>query len=138
MIYANASLQWLTDHQALFPRLAGQLSDSGVLAVQMPDNLRKSPHTLMRQVAEELGFPGSGRQPLPSVQQYYDMLSNSGFEVDIWRTTYYHPLESHQAIVDWLQATGLRPYLQNLDEEEKNVFLERYRALLQQHSSVTV
>ncbi|MGV0240995.1 trans-aconitate 2-methyltransferase [Klebsiella aerogenes] len=133
VIYANASLQWLTDHQTLFPRLAGQLSDGGVLAVQMPDNWQEPSHTLMRQVAEELGFPESGRQPLPSVQQYYDMLSNSGCEVDIWRTTYYHSLESHQAIVDWLQATGLRPYLQNLDEEEKNVFLERYLTLLQQH-----
>ena len=96
VIYANASLQWLTDHQTLFPRLAGQLSDGGVLAVQMPDNWQEPSHTLMR-------------------------------------TTYYHPLESHQAIVDWLQATGLRPYLQNLDEEEKNVFLERYLTLLQQH-----
>ncbi|MEW5119770.1 trans-aconitate 2-methyltransferase [Klebsiella aerogenes] len=133
VIYANASLQWLTEHQTLFPRLVRQLANSGVLAVQMPDNWQEPSHTLMRQVAEELGFPESGRQPLPSVQQYYDMLTNSGCEVDIWRTTYYHSLESYQAIVDWLQATGLRPYLQDLDEAEKNVFLERYLTLLQQH-----
>ncbi|EKZ6359723.1 trans-aconitate 2-methyltransferase [Klebsiella aerogenes] len=133
VIYANASLQWLTEHQTLFPRLVRQLANSGVLAVQMPDNWQEPSHTLMRQVAEELGFPERGRQPLPSVQQYYDMLTNSGCEVDIWRTTYYHSLESHQAIVDWLQATGLRPYLQDLDEAEKNVFLERYLTLLQQH-----
>ncbi|EPO6659062.1 TPA: trans-aconitate 2-methyltransferase [Klebsiella aerogenes] len=133
VIYANASLQWLGEHQTLFPRLVRQLANNGVLAVQMPDNWQEPSHTLMRQVAEELGFPDSGRQPLPSVQQYYDMLTNSGCEVDIWRTTYYHPLESHQAIVDWLQATGLRPYLQHLDEAEKNVFLERYLTLLQQH-----
>lgn len=133
VIYANASLQWLTEHQTLFPRLVRQLANSGMLAVQMPDNWQEPSHTLMRQVAEELGFPESGRQPLPSVQQYYDMLTNSGCEVDIWRTTYYHSLESHQAIVDWLQATGLRPYLQDLDEAEKNVFLERYLTLLQQH-----
>lgn len=133
VIYANASLQWLTEHQTLFPRLVRQLANSGVLAVQMPDNWQEPSHTLMRQVAEELGFPESGRQPLPSVQQYYDMLTNSGCGVDIWRTTYYHSLESHQAIVDWLQATGLRPYLQDLDEAEKNVFLERYLTLLQQH-----
>ncbi|HCR0319339.1 TPA: trans-aconitate 2-methyltransferase [Klebsiella aerogenes] len=133
VIYANASLQWLTEHQTLFPRLVRQLANSGVLAVQMPDNWQEPSHTLMRQVAEELGFPERGRQPLPSVQQYYDMLTNSGCEVDIWRTTYYHSLESHQAIVDWLQETGLRPYLQDLDEAEKNVFLERYLTLLQQH-----
>ena len=38
VIYANASLQWLTDHETLFPHLVNQLADNGTLAVQMPDN----------------------------------------------------------------------------------------------------
>ncbi|PKE45465.1 trans-aconitate 2-methyltransferase, partial [Klebsiella pneumoniae] len=50
--------------------------------------------------------------------------------VDIWRTTYFHPLASHQAIVDWLQGTGLRPYLAGLDEQAGSAFLTRYLALL--------
>ncbi|WEF30251.1 trans-aconitate 2-methyltransferase [Klebsiella aerogenes] len=133
VIYANASLQWLTDHPTLFPHLVAQLADNGVLAVQMPDNWQEPSHTLMREVAKEMGHRESGRQPLPSVQEYYDILTRSGCDVDIWRTTYYHPLESHQAIVDWLQATGLRPYLQDLDETEKNAFLDRYLARLKAH-----
>jgi hypothetical protein len=63
----------------------------------------------MRQVAQEMGFPESGRHPLPGAQAYYDILTACGCEVDIWRTTYYHPLESHQAIIDWLQSTGFAP-----------------------------
>ncbi|TCW08546.1 trans-aconitate 2-methyltransferase [Raoultella sp. BIGb0138] len=133
LIYANASLQWLTDHQTLFPHLVSLLTDSGVLAVQMPDNWQEPSHTLMRQVAQEQGYPESGRHPLPGVQEYYDILTRSGCEVDIWRTTYYHPLASHQAIIDWLQSTGLRPFLQALDDTQREAFLERYLALLQQH-----
>ncbi|GHK51715.1 hypothetical protein KPZU09_14510 [Klebsiella pneumoniae] len=63
----------------------------------------------------------------------YDLLSRQGCEVDIWRTTYFHPLASHQAIVDWLQGTGLRPYLAGLDEQAGSAFLTRYLALLAAH-----
>ncbi len=100
VIYANASLQWLTDHQRLFPYLVSNLAKNGVLAVQMPVNWQEPSHVLMRQVAEALGHPASGRQPLPDVSEYYDMLITSGCEVDIWRTTYYHSLASHQAIIE--------------------------------------
>lgn len=64
VIYANASLQWLTDHETLFPHLVNQLADNGTLAVQMPDNWQEPSHTLMRQVASEMGLPDRGRQPL--------------------------------------------------------------------------
>lgn len=133
VIYANASLQWLTDHQRLFPHLVSNLAENGVLAVQMPDNWQEPSHTLMRQVAKELGYPSGERTPLPGVHQYYDILTACGCEVDIWHTTYYHPLESHQAIIDWLQSTGLRPFLQPLEERQREEFLSRYLELLKQH-----
>ncbi|HWT18273.1 MAG TPA: methyltransferase domain-containing protein, partial [Variovorax sp.] len=38
LIYANASLQWVPDHETLIPRLFDALASGGVLAIQMPDN----------------------------------------------------------------------------------------------------
>jgi len=133
VLYANASLQWLSDHPTLFPHLTTLLGDEGALAVQMPDNWQEPSHALMRQTASELGYPPRGRVPLESVQTYYDLLSSNGCEVDIWRTTYFHPMASHQAIVDWLSATGLRPYLQDLDSISQQAFLKRYLQLLEEH-----
>ncbi len=115
------------------PHLVNQLADNGTLAVQMPDNWQEPSHTLMRQVASEMGLPDRGRQPLLPPAAWYDLLSRQGCEVDIWRTTYFHPLASHQAIVDWLQGTGLRPYLAGLDEQAGSAFLTRYLALLATH-----
>lgn len=132
VIYANASLQWLGDHAQLFPHLAAQLADNGVLAVQMPDNWQEPTHTLMRQVAAELGHPDSGREALLSAQEYYDLLVQAGCTVDIWRTTYFHVMPSARAIIDWLSSTGLRPYLAELDDIQQQAFLERYHTLLQQ------
>lgn len=81
---------------------------------------------LMREVAWEQNYPDRGREPLAGVHAYYDILSEAGCEVDIWRTTYYHQMPSHQAIIDWVTATGLRPWLQDLSESEQQHFLTRY------------
>lgn len=132
VIYANASLQWVGNHPELFPHLAAQLAENGVLAVQMPDNWQEPTHTLMRQVTAELGNPDSGREALLPAQQYYDLLAQSGCTVDIWRTTYFHVMPSAQAIIEWLSSTGLRPYIANLDSIQQQAFLERYHTVLQQ------
>ncbi len=132
VIYANASLQWLANHRTLFPHLADSLAESGVLAVQMPDNWQEPTHALMRQVAEELGNPPAGREALLLPNEYYDLLTKEGCRVDIWRTTYFHVMPSHRAIIEWLSSTGLRPYLANLDAIQQEAFLERYHKLLQQ------
>ncbi|HAI04758.1 MAG TPA: trans-aconitate 2-methyltransferase, partial [Pantoea sp.] len=51
-------------------------------------------------------------------------------DVDIWRTTYYHVMADAQAIISWLQATGLRPFLAMLDEAEQADFLAAYHQRL--------
>lgn len=132
LLYANASLQWVPDHYELFPHLVSQLKRNGVLAVQMPDNWLEPTHVLMREVAYEQGYPDRGSAPLPGVHAYYDILTEAGCDVDIWRTTYYHIMDSHQSIIDWVSATGLRPWLQDLSESEQRNYLARYHELLQE------
>ena len=132
LLYANASLQWVPDHYELFPQLVSLLNYNGVLAVQMPDNWQEPTHVLMREVAYEQGYPDRGRTPLPGVHAYYDILTEAGCDVDIWRTTYYHIMESHQSIIDWVSSTGLRPWLQELSESEQRNYLARYHVLLQE------
>ena len=132
LLYANASLQWVPAHYELFPQLVSLLNYNGVLAVQMPDNWQEPTHVLMREVAYEQGYPDRGRTPLPGVHAYYDILTEAGCDVDIWRTTYYHIMESHQSIIDWVSSTGLRPWLQELSESEQRNYLARYHVLLQE------
>lgn len=131
LIYANASLQWIPNHYDLLPHLVSLLRLNGVLAIQMPDNWLEPTHVAMRDVASEQGYPNRGREPLPGVHAYYDILTEAGCEVDIWRTTYFHKMGSHQAIIDWVSATGLRPWLKDLNESEQKNYLKRYHQLLE-------
>jgi trans-aconitate 2-methyltransferase len=132
VIFANAVFQWLPRHQAVFRRLMGLLAPGGALAVQMPDNLAEPSHRLMRETAADMPFTeklkGAARAPLPPVSSYYDLLRPLSARVDIWHTHYYHPLADAVAIVEWVKSTGLKPFLDPLEEEERREFLDRYTA----------
>ncbi len=67
-----------------------------------------------------------------SAEWYYALLSPLAQRVDVWRTTYMHPLAGARAIVEWFKGTALLPYLNVLDDNEQAAFLARYEAAIAQ------
>ena len=140
LIYSNATLQWLSGHETLFPRLASYLAANGVLAVQMPDNLDEPCHVLMREVAQnglwsrKLGPAvtrrSGSRAVIGSFGDYYAMLRPICRRVDLWRTIYVPQVSGISGIVEWLKGTGLRPFLDPLGEGERRDFLAAYEEAL--------
>jgi trans-aconitate 2-methyltransferase len=137
VILANAVLQWVPGHATLLPELIGKLAPQGGLAVQMPDNLEEPAHRLMRQIAREgpwaakLADAAAARTPLASMDWYYDLLQPLCTRVDFWRTTYYHVLAGGAtAVVEWFKGSGLRPFVEPLDDAERSAYLERYTAAI--------
>ncbi|MDQ7974288.1 MAG: trans-aconitate 2-methyltransferase [Rhodocyclaceae bacterium] len=132
LIYANAALQWVPDHEALIPRLFAALAPGGVLAVQMPDNRAEPTHRLMREVAaqapwkEPIGDYTRLRTELLTIGGYYDLLAPLAAEVDVWHTVYQHRMDSAAAIVEWVRATGLRPFIDPLSPELRASYLAEY------------
>ena len=132
LLYANASLQWVAEHETLIPRLFASLAPGGVLAIQMPDNRAEPSHRLMREVAamapwqSTIASSGQQRTALLNVGTYYDLLAPLAATVDVWHTIYQHPMASAQAIVEWVSATGLRPYVDPLPEPLRAGFLAEY------------
>lgn len=137
VILANASLQWLPDHASLYPRLASQLTPGGSLAVQTPDNLEEPAHVLAREVAADGPWSakiGAIRHPARHDPAFYVQLLKPHCEaLDVWRTTYFHPLSGGApAVVEWFKTSALRPYLAPLNEEERAEYLQRYLAAISQ------
>ncbi|MGO9171278.1 MAG: trans-aconitate 2-methyltransferase [Rhodomicrobium sp.] len=134
LIFANAALQWVGGHETLLPRLGTRLAPGGSLAIQMPDNLAEPSHVAMRTVAAsapfaaKLGDAAGARTVLPPADWYYALLKPLASRVDIWRTTYYHPLAGGlDAIVEWLKGTGLTPFLKPLSEAERQAYIAAYK-----------
>jgi trans-aconitate 2-methyltransferase len=132
VILANAVLQWIPGHETLLPALIAKLKSGGALAAQMPDNLEEPSHRLMREVAADgpwaakLKDAASARAERHGAEWYFRLLRLHAPHVDLWRTTYFHPLGGARAVVEWLKGTGLRPFLNPLTESEQAVFLSRY------------
>ena len=133
LIFANSSLQWLPAHESLFPRLMSYLAEGGALAVQMADNLHEPSHSLMRMIAadgpwtDRLAPIAKTRTVIGTHVDYYNWLKPLSDRLDIWETTYVHPLSGVDAVVDWFRSGALRPFLDPLDPREQEQFLQRYQ-----------
>jgi trans-aconitate 2-methyltransferase len=137
LIFTNATLHWLADHEHLFPRFARSLAPGGVLACQMPISFEGRQHALLRETAVD--GPWAARlqgldavKPLASPERYYDWLSPLCASVEVWTTSYLHVLSGEDAVYEWMLGTGLRPYVERLSGPELTAFSDAYRARLSQ------
>src|SRR5436190_23527840 len=103
LIYSNAALHWLDDHDRLFPALFAGLAPRGVLAVQIPRNFGALSHTSItaaaldgpwRAVLEPLLRPA----PVAEPEFYYDLLAPRAASLDLWETEYLQVLEGENPV----------------------------------------
>jgi len=131
VIFANATLQWLGDQQNLLPRLMGFVAPGGTFAFQVPVNYDAPSHALMRVTAAHPRW----KQRLTNVREiqrgsprlYYDILRSHAATLDIWQTEYLHVLEGEDAAYRWVSATGLRPFVQALEGQEREDFISAFK-----------
>ncbi|WP_161881728.1 methyltransferase domain-containing protein [Deinococcus alpinitundrae] len=141
LLISNAALQWVPDHAALIPHLAGLVAPGGTFAFQVPGNFGAPSHTLL---AEVLARPrwaatlseGRDKAALGSFgpAEYADLLAPLGCVVNAWETTYLHllpnPPQGGSAVLEWVKGTALRPVLAQLSAPDANDFLGEYGAEL--------
>ncbi|MBV6306352.1 trans-aconitate 2-methyltransferase [Candidimonas humi] len=133
LLYANASLQWVPDHASLFPRLMSCVAPGGVFAVQMPSNRDEPSHSSMREVAANgpwasaIGNAAAVRIKVQPLTDYYDMIAPLASEIDVWCCIYHHQMPSADAIVEWVRATGLKPFVERLPADQQAAFIDAYR-----------
>jgi len=134
LLFSNAALHWLDDHETLFPRLAAMLEPDGVLAVQMPRNGEASSHLCLDEAAKagpwRAKLEGVRRRIVAGPNVYYDLLAPHARHIDIWETEYLHVLEGEDSVVAWTAGSALRPYLAPLDAAERAGFTEAYRTCI--------
>ena len=119
---------------SFFLNLFDQVASGGVLAVQMPAHFNSSLH---REILETAGDPAWRHLMGPALNAmtkeppsfYYNLLRPLAAHLEIWETEYYHVVDSPQSIVEWFRGTGMRPFLEALENEKQR---KRFEELLQE------
>ena len=134
VIFSNATLQWVGEQETLLPRLMDFVNAGGTFAFQVPVNTDAPAHRLMRETAQDPRW----REKLSSVREiqrgraevYYDVLKPHAVSLDIWQTEYLQVLEGEDAVYRWVSGTGLRPFLDALQGQQRDDFIALYRTKL--------
>jgi trans-aconitate 2-methyltransferase len=137
VFFSNAVFQWIPRNERLevVKRLIQSQPSDGVFAFQVPDNLTEPSHAAMQETvangpwAEALSTVG--RDTFQTPQEIYDELKPLCSDVNVWHTHYYHSLENHEAVVEWVKGTGLRPYIDPLSATDRESFLKAYLGQLE-------
>ena len=138
LICSNGSLEMVPSLPRLLPMLMGMVAAGGCLAVEFPNDLYEPSRALMRMIAADGPWaktllPIAKTRPFnETMEGLYALLSPICAAVDIWEATYLHAMASVAAIVEWMEATSLAPFLTALDEADRRKFLDRYTAELRQ------
>ncbi|PFG73902.1 methyltransferase domain-containing protein [Tepidiforma thermophila] len=136
VVFSNAALQWLPDHERLIPRVARLVAPGGQLAFQVPANADHPSHTIAHAVAREEPFAtalGGYVRDLPVLppERYAELLDGLGFaDVHVRLQVYVHRLVSSDEVVEWVRGTLLTDYERRLGPELYAQYLARYRERL--------
>lgn len=139
LVFSNAALQWVEDHERLIPALWEHLEPGGRLAVQVPANFDHVSHRLAADLAAgqfASSFPEPPRRPsVLAVEEYAEILFElGGSDIVAMMKVYPHVLPSADAVVEWVRGTLLTAYLDPLPgEPARAAFLGRYREALRAH-----
>lgn len=130
IVFSNAVIQWIPNHEELLIKFHNLLSDEGVVAVQVPQFWDMPLGKIIDNIANDTRWKDQtdGVSELLTIHNhsfYYDILSDLFNVIELWETHYIHVLENHLAILEMMRSTGLKPYLERLvNESDKKEFEE--------------
>ena len=131
LIYSNAALHWLPDHESLLAKLIACLKSGGVLAVQMPRNFAAPSHAAIGETVRAGPWrarlePLLRESPVAEPLWYLDLLSARCAAVDLWQSEYFQILRGDDPVKEWTRGTWLAPLLAALLERERDAFEQAY------------
>ncbi|MBV8516678.1 MAG: methyltransferase domain-containing protein [Acidobacteria bacterium] len=130
LIFSNAALHWVPDHEQLLARLTSLLAPGGQLAIQMPDNDEHTSHRVAADVAARFGAAPRPNYVLPPAR-YAELLHRLGFQRQHVRVQIYgHLLPASSDVVEWVRGALLTHYEAELGARFDD-FLATYREELQ-------
>jgi trans-aconitate 2-methyltransferase len=136
LVFSNAALQWLPDHELLLPAVAKLVGAGGQLAIQMPANAGHPSHQIARELGRDTRFAGplggfEREDTVRAPEWYAEQLHALGFEAQQVRMQVYgHVLPETRSVIEWVKGSLLTPYRERLTSAMYSEFLAEYEGRL--------
>jgi trans-aconitate 2-methyltransferase len=136
LVFSNAALHRLPDHESLLARLTRALKPGGQIAIQMPANDDYPTHVVAARLARQSPFceamQGWERQwPVLKPEAYATLLNRLGYATQHVRLQVYgHLLDARDGVIEWVKGTLLTDYEKHLSAELFAQFMQAYRKQL--------
>ncbi|WP_286968772.1 methyltransferase domain-containing protein [Flavobacterium sp. UBA4854] len=124
LVFSNAALQWIDNHNDLFPKIISRINPGGQLAVQMPQQNENILNKILFQLVQEEPFASylknwTRPSPVLTLDEYAKILfENGGKDLTLYEKVY--PLISNKKddFFDFISGSALTVYQERLKEQE--------------------
>jgi trans-aconitate 2-methyltransferase len=136
LVFSNAALHWVDDHDALIEGLGHALAPGGQLTFQVPAQHDTVTHVTARALADEEPFRGAlggwrRVEPVRAPDDYARLLYRYGFvDSTVRLIVYAHVLAGPEEVVEWVKGSTLTEYERRLSPELFTQFVAEYRERL--------
>lgn len=129
LVFSNSALQWIKEQETVIGLVYRSLRESGRIAFQIPArDFCVEFFEYVQSAIETLGlgpeFEG-WETPwyLPARVEYRNMLLDAGFQnIKVYYRDYDILFKCIKKVLDWWTSAGLRPFLEQLDDEQQEYF----------------
>lgn len=137
LVFSNAAIQWVNNHEEILPRIIGMLKPEGQLVIQIPDQTQNAANLILHKLAGEepfsLGLNNWKRDtPVLDIERYAQILFENGSKsMTVFEKIYPLVLKDTDALYDWVSGTTLIPYIEKLSGQVKDQFIAEYKKRLE-------
>ncbi len=133
LVFANASIQWVDNHEELFPEIISLLNPDGQLAIQMPCQNENLLNQIVIELVQEEPYKSALNNwkrfsPVLTMDDYAQILfENGGTDIVIYQKVYPMIANSHDELYEFILGSTLVPYFERLKGAIKEQFIKEFK-----------
>jgi len=136
LVFSNAAIQWVNNHEEILPRIIAMLKPEGQLVIQIPDQTQNVANLILHKLAGDEPFSAALNNwkrdtPVLDIERYAQLLFENGSKsMTVFEKIYPLVLKDTDALYDWVSGTTLIPYIEKLSGQVKDQFIAEYKKRL--------
>jgi trans-aconitate 2-methyltransferase len=138
LIFSNAAIQWVDNHQVLLPKIINTLKPNGQLVIQIPSQKGNALNRILAELVLEKPYQsalnGWNRiSPVLETDAYAQIFFENGSkDMTVYEKIYPLIVPGTNELYEWISGTALIPYLEKLTGDIKDKFISEFKNRINQ------